>query len=163
MSAIWFNSKGACDVYVMGSERAWFGVYCSGLMVRVLKHTMRDSGSFPSVWRRILKDTYICNYKQDGPLGTFEEVLSTWLTTSFNNKFVVGDVEIDPFCVALNTAIVSGSDPIVLAARLHGQSEIHTYVEGENRAWLADVIRQDVRLDFCVRIWGGSLLCSCLS
>ena len=147
MSAIWFNSKDGCNVYVKGNERAWFGVYCNSLMTRALKHTMWDSSSHPSVWRRILKDTYLANYKVVNLFDAFDDVLSAWLMVS-NKKFMVGDVEIDPLCVALNTAIVGGSDPVVLGARLHGQCEIHTYVEGEDREWLADVIRHGRRIGF---------------
>mgnify|MGYP001598122955 CR=1 FL=1 len=40
----------------------------------------------------------------------------------------------------LNTALVAGSDPIRLAAKIHGWCEIHCWVEDEDRAWLADVI-----------------------
>ena len=40
----------------------------------------------------------------------------------------------------LNSAIAVGGDAMKLAARLHGQCEIHCYVEGPNRAWLASLI-----------------------
>lgn len=42
--------------------------------------------------------------------------------------------------VNLNTALVAGSDPIRLAAKLHGWCELHCWVDGPHRAWLADVI-----------------------
>lgn len=47
---------------------------------------------------------------------------------------------LDTWHLALNTALVMGSDPIALATRLAAQSEIHCYVEGPNRAWLAGLI-----------------------
>ncbi len=40
----------------------------------------------------------------------------------------------------LNTAILIGNDAVILLARLHGQCEIHGYVEGPNRAWLAGIV-----------------------
>jgi hypothetical protein len=43
--------------------------------------------------------------------------------------------------LVLNTVLVVGNDPLCLYARLHGQCEIHAYVEGPNRTWLANVIR----------------------
>lgn len=46
------------------------------------------------------------------------------------------------FSLLLNTALALGSDPACLAARLYAQCEIHAYVEGPNRAWLADLIQQ---------------------
>lgn len=53
---------------------------------------------------------------------------------------------LDNFSLMLNTAIVLGSDPVCLAARLHGQCEIHAYVEGPNRTWLAELIQQGLDL-----------------
>jgi hypothetical protein len=40
----------------------------------------------------------------------------------------------------LNTAILAGSSPIRLAAKIHGTCEIHGRIEGPDRAWAADVI-----------------------
>lgn len=42
--------------------------------------------------------------------------------------------------VVINTAIAVGSDPIRLAVRIDGQCEIHGFIEGEDRAWVADLI-----------------------
>lgn len=42
--------------------------------------------------------------------------------------------------VALNTAMDTGSDALRLLARLHGQCELHCWVDGPNRAWLADIV-----------------------
>lgn len=42
--------------------------------------------------------------------------------------------------VDLNTALVAGSDPVALAAKIHGWCESHAWVEGAGRAWLADII-----------------------
>jgi hypothetical protein len=53
------------------------------------------------------------------------------------NKEVLG-----MFALHLNTAYFMGSDSVKLAARLHGQCELHTYVEGPNRQWLADIIKE---------------------
>ncbi|WP_433242479.1 hypothetical protein [Actinomadura nitritigenes] len=47
---------------------------------------------------------------------------------------------IDGLSLLLNTAIAVGSDPVRLLARIDGQCELHCYVEGPNRAWLAGVI-----------------------
>ncbi len=44
--------------------------------------------------------------------------------------------------VVANTAIVAGSDPVRLAARITEQCDDHCWVEGPDRAWLAAVIAQ---------------------
>ncbi len=40
----------------------------------------------------------------------------------------------------LNTAVAIGGEALCLLAKLHGYSEAHCYVEGPDRAWLAQVI-----------------------
>ncbi|MER7673135.1 hypothetical protein ABTY61_32400 [Kitasatospora sp. NPDC096128] len=42
----------------------------------------------------------------------------------------------------LNTALASSSDALRLAARLHGQCEIHCWVAGANRSWLARIVEE---------------------
>lgn len=54
------------------------------------------------------------------------------------SSFVTGNDS--QFCAELNTAILLGNDTIRLMARMHGQCEIHGYIEGQNRAWYADLI-----------------------
>lgn len=56
-----------------------------------------------------------------------------------------GVIDIDGYAldlgnVALNTAMDTGSDALRLLARLHGQCELHCWVDGPNRTWLADVV-----------------------
>lgn len=48
--------------------------------------------------------------------------------------------------IDLNTALVAGSDPVALAAKIHGWCESHCWVEGSDRAWFADVIEQGLAL-----------------
>jgi hypothetical protein len=52
----------------------------------------------------------------------------------------VGGHEIYTRNLAKNTALECGSDAVRLLARLHGQCEIHCWVDGPNRNWLADII-----------------------
>lgn len=42
--------------------------------------------------------------------------------------------------VNLNTALVAGSDPIRLAAKIHGWCESHCYIEERDRGWVAGII-----------------------
>lgn len=46
------------------------------------------------------------------------------------------------FDLQLNSAVAMGGNALKLAARLHGQCEIHCYVEGPNRNWLASMIEE---------------------
>lgn len=47
---------------------------------------------------------------------------------------------LDPLVLGLNTAALLGSDPVRLAARIHAQCEIHGWVDGPDRKWIADVL-----------------------
>ena len=55
-------------------------------------------------------------------------------------KLKVAGEEIDGWPVLLNTAMVLGSDVLAFMTRLHAQCEIHGWVAGEDRAWLAALI-----------------------
>jgi hypothetical protein len=54
----------------------------------------------------------------------------------------VAGVELSTINVDLNTALIAGSEPIALAAKIHGWCESHCWVEGVDRGWLADIIDQ---------------------
>ena len=51
-----------------------------------------------------------------------------------------GSSELDISDMAGNTALADGSDAVRLLARLHGQCELHCWVDGPNRNWLAAII-----------------------
>jgi hypothetical protein len=52
----------------------------------------------------------------------------------------LGDISFHASAVASNTALAVGSDPIALAAKIHGYCEIHGFIEGEHREWFANII-----------------------
>ena len=126
MSRIYFHSEHD-TAEVRGSERAMGSSYCSQLLAMALgldsMRTLDDAlpylGLFPAN-----------HYIHRLPRGEF-------LRESIITAISVGE---EFFTPALNTANDMGSDPIKLLARLHGQCEIHAYVEGPNRAWLAGII-----------------------
>ncbi len=55
---------------------------------------------------------------------------------------LVAGVSLGPSSVSLNTALALGSDPVRLAAKIHGWCEVHAWIEGGDRAWAADIIQQ---------------------
>jgi hypothetical protein len=71
---------------------------------------------------------------------------STSLKLGWDKLLLPDGTKVDPFTASLNTALVMGSDPFRLMARLHGQCELHAYVEGHNRSWLAGIIRQGLKV-----------------
>lgn len=75
------------------------------------------------------------------PARQVVELLKTRLNVDSLELDVCG-VRLHTRNLELNTALIAGSDPIALAAKIDGWCEKHTWVEGPDRAWLADVIEQ---------------------
>ena len=71
----------------------------------------------------------------------FSQGMRTYVA-GFDAEFVIDGNGIEAWIVSLNTAWVIGSDPVRLFARLHGQCEIHCWVDGPNREWLAGIIHE---------------------
>jgi hypothetical protein len=61
-------------------------------------------------------------------------------------KLQVAGVELDSADLDMNTALVAGSDPVRLATKIHGWCEAHCWVDGPDRAWLADIIDEGLRV-----------------
>lgn len=140
MSRIYFHSQRG-DAEVRGWERAHAGSLCNDmLMIALGVSDMDDSPYHPSPIRKILPpDCYALQHTG----SQFRSWLDIWVGGASDSYFVVnGDRKVATFSTALNTAHVAGSDPVKFLARLHGQCELHAYVEGPNRAWLAGIIEQ---------------------
>ena len=140
MSRIYFHSL-SCESEVFGSERAFMGHLVSDMFLSALGVDSFDfPPSNPHVLRTILDPAH---YTAKHTGREFSDSLSTALRVGMDSSILRVDGEaVNVFSATLNTAIVMGSDPIILSARLHGQCEIHTYVEGSNRRWLAGIIEQ---------------------
>jgi hypothetical protein len=124
MSRVTFATAEA-EAELRGSERAWLGSLCTNLTLGILNprwnhdklaQLMVDPGS--------TRDPY-------------------W-AANFETRWTVGmgrfKPDIDPFLISLDTATMMGSPQMALAAWIHGQSEVHGFVEEEHRIWLAELI-----------------------
>lgn len=137
MSRIYFHTQDE-DAEIHGSERHYFASLCAEMTYAVLRRHTEDSEEAPALLRRAFHhDHYMLSVRG----GVFADRFRTHLIVS-DAPLLLGDQEVSIFSLVLNTALRLGSDPVRLAARLHGQCEIHAYVEGANRAWLADIIEQ---------------------
>ncbi len=135
MSRIYFHSQSG-TAELSGRERAYMGTFCSSLLLV----SMRLDQSWPSeapLYRRMLPTAH---YTQAGDDVSFLRAFSTWLCVGGDRETFGLTTRVRPFDAALNTAVVVGGDAVKLMARLHGQCEVHAYVEGPNRSWLADII-----------------------
>ena len=140
MSRVYFDSEhGSAEV--KGPERHYAGMICNELLLATLP--IHESGR-PSPLRRAVASTWVSTARE----GRFAEALRTWVCGGSRIRgpsFVLSGRKVDVFTCALNTARVVGSDAVKLLARLHGQCEIHCYVEGRDRNWLAGIIERGRR------------------
>ncbi len=152
MSRVYFHSLSG-EAELRGSERAWLGGLVDNLTQGVLD--IRSGSWHVEALRRFLNPA--------GPVpvpptaGSGFDEWQRWYQTAemylvhgsiFGGRhpLIYQGKPIDMFELALNTAMTVGNDAVRLAARIHAQCEIHGYVEGPNRGWLADLMQTGLDL-----------------
>lgn len=63
-----------------------------------------------------------------------------------DNVIRIADHDLNIWHLNLNTAIAAGSTPIQLAAHIHARCELHCFIEGSHRWWVADVIEEGLTI-----------------
>jgi hypothetical protein len=128
MSRIYFHSESGTSE-IRGSERAYFGTSCSDLALAMFHVDFHDD-----------RIQYLLPPGGD-PFDP--RTFRTWFSVGLGGQFHLPDGrQVDPFTVALNTAVVLGNDVVKFMARVHGQCEIHGFIEGPDRAWFAALIEK---------------------
>lgn len=61
---------------------------------------------------------------------------------SIEKSLLIDGVPMSLWSLGLNTGLRLGNDVVKLGVRLHAQCEMHTFVEGPNREWLAKIIEK---------------------
>lgn len=132
MSSIAFASPSG-SVSLSGAERAWMGQLVNHIALGVLdpEHN-RDL-----LRRAVPPDHYLQAEQIDS--GYWGQRFGTAMSVD-TLPLRAGDMAVEGWHLCLNTALAVGSDAVKLAARLHAQCEIHAWVDGPNRDWLADLI-----------------------
>lgn len=161
MSGILFHTVDS-TVRVRGSERAHFNYYLLGTFiesidVRSLSYYNDDKRFYNLMMglesMYLINDVIMDHDKGTANLrdGVNPRAFGDNLSTIFMAMDTRGDLlfgATSPFTAALNTALLIGGDVLKLAARLHAQCEIHAYVKGHNRKWLASIIKQGLEIGF---------------
>lgn len=139
MSRIYFHSEHG-ESEVRGSERAYAGWLCTQLLYVSLEltHSYHDKERTRKYLRLFPSDHYV-HSRTD--IDTVRLALGIP-----GDSIIIGNETVSTFQLALNTAFKMGSAPVQILARLHGQCEIHCYVEGKNRKWLSDIIERGIRI-----------------
>lgn len=130
MSRVYWHSRHG-DAELLGRERAYAACMVEDMTCAQFPHSLAGS------WlAQLFPDVGL----QPGQLRP-EAIRHRYFSVcSGAERIIFGDLVEGGFECALNTACVVGSDAVTLLARIHGQCEIHGWVDGPNRAWLASVI-----------------------
>lgn len=139
MSSIAFHTP-TSTVLVGGAERAHMGYLCDRLMFGILELEYfpdRKGSNFSRLMKMVSSGCYLHE------LSVERQVLAMPAAISHgHNTLTWNGHQINAFELALNTALVLGSDPVKLSARIHGTCEIHGWIAGKNRNWLANIIEE---------------------
>lgn len=137
MSAIiWHTSDKS--VRLSGAERGLMGCLTHDIFMAAIGR-FDTYGANETPW--ILKHIPASSWLHQSVKSKMTQDFRSWSVTSGDEGRLVVNGEFHRvFSTVLNTALVAGSGPIKLMARLHGQSELHCWVEGKNREWLASII-----------------------
>jgi hypothetical protein len=116
--------------YGTGADRAHFSFLAERMFVGLFD--MDDPHNWEKIAPHVITDVY--TDKRTALLNDIKGYFSARSVLHIDGK------PVDLFIAKLNTALCYGSDAMKLAARLSGQSELHCWVAGKNRSWLADII-----------------------
>ncbi len=145
MSRIYFHSEDG-TAEVSGAERANMDI--------MIEHYARGAvgltTGYPVLGRTLREDfTPFINPQgalaRVGDAGFPEELGKALVSRSLFDRpspFAFRGREIKLSSLIANTALAVGSDPVRLAAKIHHTCEIHGYVQGFHRKWLAEVIEE---------------------
>lgn len=137
MSRIYFHTQEFDDVELRGSERAYMGVLLNDVMLAVIGDLRHAE---PWLKPLLPADHYL--RQSDG--DRFAQHAGTWLRVGMSGSLQLPGGPIEPWTIALNTGCALG-DEMRLFARLHGQCEIHCWIEGEkDKHWLAEIIHRGI-------------------
>lgn len=140
MSQIRFHSVNKF-VEVAGTERAYAALICRNIFLGLMEY--ENIGKYLKFFREdhpIHKDFVTAIKRNEYELiNTIKKYFG-----SINTNIIVKGIEIPVWHLYLNTALRMGSNPVKLMARIHGSCEIHCFVEGENRNWLAGLIEDGI-------------------
>jgi hypothetical protein len=139
MSRVYFHSPSA-TAHLSGAERANAGFMIDKIGLSLLRAL--DPYSADVAWMGR------CVEPSPGDLSDPRNLrhLATHLRFGGDVAFVAADgTRHGVWTVLLNTAMRVGSRPMKFLARMHAQCEIHGWVEGRNRAWLAKIVDQGLK------------------
>jgi hypothetical protein len=136
MSRVYFHSLSDEAAELRGSERAHASFVVNQIALGLLHIDGYDREKQLREW--LPQDHYL---RRSQP-GQFAQSYATAFFVGDGDLIVKDGQTINAWELALNTGIAVGNDTVRFMARLHAQCEIHGFIEGPNRKWFADIIRE---------------------
>jgi hypothetical protein len=136
MSRVYWHSPSA-EAELWGGERAWLSGLVSDIAIGVLD---------PFYSADTLSELITAQCDKPPARGeriTWASRFGTSLSVGFSENLLTWKGrQLDALSLQLNTALRVGNDAVRLAARIHGQCEIHCWFEGKDRGWIAGIITE---------------------
>lgn len=145
MSAVYFHSPSG-EARLRGAERAYAGGVTRDLTLALLDvppglHRDEDKAA----WMKLIRPAcYLTSMGLIHP-DRWWESLRSYLVADGELHHINGK-RADFFRIAVNTAAAIGNEPLRFLAKLHAQCELHCWVDGPHREWLAGVIERGRRI-----------------
>lgn len=141
MSRVYFHTPSE-TAELRGSERAWASSIVEDIATAIV--TPRFGEQRDRMLELIPQGHYLRATPVDSPAWekSFQTAWRVELDLDWRGR------KLDSWTFSLNTALVLGNEQVRFLARLHGQCEIHGWVEGLHRNWLAGVIERGRELGF---------------
>ncbi|HEY2088339.1 MAG TPA: hypothetical protein VGH54_20265 [Mycobacterium sp.] len=140
MSRVYFHSPSG-EAELWGGERAHLSGLCNRVTLGLLnvRHNGERIAEFIDVSG---EGSYLARPepRDFAAYSRWVTSVETAITVGMNSAFAWKGRPLSMFTLELNTALRAGGNPLKLAARIHGQCEIHGWCEGTDRAWLAGII-----------------------
>lgn len=127
MSGVYFHARGREPVRLAGAERHYANLLVADLSCAVL-------GTLGPLDAKRLEPALIDQRRARDP-----RLLSTLIRIG-DPLLQVDGTPLHTWHLSLQTGVAVGNDALRLLTRVTAQCEIHGYVEGPNRAWLAGII-----------------------
>lgn len=140
MSRINFHSKNG-TAEVRGSERSFMAHTVNGVFKGCLS-VEKYSGEWILPYLPANRTWTKPPFRSETPILDNDAVDNFLSLTTHGSHLTLNGKQYGLFEVELNTAMLAGADGIKLMCRLHGQCEIHCWVEYKNLFWFADIVQK---------------------
>jgi len=140
MSRVYFSSVNK-EVELWGAERALASCYIDKMALSILNIEQ----NYKDLYNILSPQHYLKNIQD--PLEQKISYMEMAIRSHYGggNLFILDGKPLNTWHMILNTAMVIGSNPIRFFCRLHAQCEIHAYIKGKNKKWLAQIIQEGLK------------------